>query len=69
MSNIKDISKQVSQSITDEKALTEKIVQHVKAVDQIAVRAEERTNALTNSSKSLTEKADQLKRITHLFNV
>lgn len=69
MSNIKAISKQVSQSIEDEKDLAEKIVKHVKIVDQIAVRAEERTNALTNSSKSLTAKADQLKHITHLFNV
>lgn len=69
MSNIKTISEQVSQSISDEKTLTEKIVKHVQVVDQIAVRAEERTNALINSSKSLTEKSDQLKYITHLFNV
>ena len=69
MSNIKAVSKQVSQAVEGEKILAEKIVKHVKAVDQIAIRAEERTNALTRSSKSLTEKADQLKRITHLFNI
>lgn len=69
MGNIKAISKQVSQSIENEKTLAEKIVKHVQVVDQIAARAEERTHALTNSSKSLTAKADQLKHITHLFNV
>lgn len=69
MSNIKSVSKQVSQSIESEKNLAEKIVKHVQTVDQIAISAEERTNALTHSSDSLTEQSDQLKRITHQFNV
>lgn len=69
MATIKSVSQQVSNSIAGERALAEKIVTHVKAVDDIAAKAEKRSEKLNRSSSSLSTQAEQLQKITHLFNV
>lgn len=68
MSNIQGVSAQVAQAVEDQKKLAQKIVEHVEAVDAIAIKADEQTGALAHSSQSLSSQAEHLQHITSQFN-
>lgn len=69
MSNIQAVSSEVAQAVDGQKALAQRIVEHVELVDSISVTADEQTDSLAHSSQSLSNQAEQLHQITSQFNV
>ena len=69
MSNIQGVSAQVAQAVEGQIVLAQQILSQVEMVDSIAVKADEQTDSLANSSLSLSEHAEDLRRVTEEFKV
>lgn len=69
MKNIHAVSEEVSRAVDGQRALTEKIMQHVERVDSIAIRANQQTDKLNQNGQSLTQQADFLRQVTQQFSV
>ncbi len=69
MSNIQGVSAQVADAVEGQKALAQRIQEHVELVDSISIKADEQTHSLANSSQSLSDQAEHLRHLTSQFSV